>query len=346
MVGGLVINDKKVVDGGRVFGFGDGFDCPDEGRDINDLGYFAQLFKQRSVSSVSPNNFIVKADFFKDSIQNLISEDISIEMLGVWLAAVAMENKKRVIYSPFIQAFANKDSLMIFNYKEKSKLLSKFWHLIPDTRFYAKSLSLEKSKGYLREDLSFTKKHILDLQTKTLPYPEWFAMQLKSRPQKYPVIKNSISISLLTTIYEKTNLQFLEELAESIIAQTVKIYEWVIIAHGPISAENLNFINQQCRKKWGATLIIIENPQGIIGAMKIGLKAITGDYYMPVDADDLLTIDAIQIMSHSIQHSRVIIRNSVNVQYYQHVKKYLNVLLTIQIQLIMCGIPVLDMIKI
>ncbi|MBC7622006.1 MAG: glycosyltransferase, partial [Aeromicrobium sp.] len=76
--------------------------------------------------------------------------------------------------------------------------------------------------------------------------------------------------------------------------------EWVIVAHGPIPTSTLQQLRERSTEAWGATLIIEPKPLGIMGAMQKSLKHAKGDYVVPIDADDLLTVDAIQILVHEI----------------------------------------------
>src|SRR5262249_2977372 len=52
VLGGRIHNGGQIISAGYVYGFGQPIWCPDKGRDIRDSGYFAQMWKPRSVASV------------------------------------------------------------------------------------------------------------------------------------------------------------------------------------------------------------------------------------------------------------------------------------------------------
>lgn len=68
------------------------------------------------------------------------------------------------------------------------------------------------------------------------------------------------------------------------------------MAHGNLP-EKLNYFLKNNLLNNGAKIIWEKKSLGIMRAMRIALDNSTGDYFIPVDSDDLLTEDAIQIIS-------------------------------------------------
>ena len=134
MVGGLIHDGSKVTDGPRVFGFGNGFDCPDQGRALTDPGYGARMWKPHTVSALPSAHCIIKTSFLKQCLRELRRESVSIEMLGPWLGGLALEAGKRVVYSPFMAARQTAVVNRPVPKTSSARWLSQFWSSVPDYR--------------------------------------------------------------------------------------------------------------------------------------------------------------------------------------------------------------------
>lgn len=305
MVGGTIHDGSRIVDGPRVFGYGDGFDCPDIGRLLSDPGYGAKMWKPHSVSSASTAHCVIQADFLRRCMPKLVEEGIGIDMLGPWVGAFASESRKRIIYSPFMRARSSTAAREVVSRKAREHFLSRFWPLIPDSRVYSPRLGLDPAKRYEEVVPEDNRTHCADLQLLLMPYPEWLAMRIRQRAAAYPAPSTPASLTLITTVYEGTRIGLLDALAVSVIGQTSQVAQWVIVVHGPVAAEHIDHIVAQGAGTWKATVVIEPAPLGIMGAMRRGLDHAGGDYIVPVDADDMLTPDAVRILTSAIaQHDR------------------------------------------
>lgn len=300
MVGGSLHDSKKILSGARYFGFGNGFDSPERGRLLSDPGYFANMWKQHSVSAISTGHCVVRYGFLKDSLRELIQEQVSLNMLGPWLGALAREAGKRVVFSPFMNAVAQTVPEDGASQKSRSHFLSRFWHLMPEEMLYSPRLGLDSFSAYTPVNSSKRDQHLKCLQIQTLPYGIWFNQEVQRRTNRYPFPEKTATLSIITPVYEGSNLFFLDQLADSIIQQTIRPTEWIIVLNGHVSESFLNDIKNRAKSLWRATLIIEPEPIGIIGALRLGLSRAEGEYITVVDADDLLTQDAIQILLYQI----------------------------------------------
>ncbi|WP_234679582.1 rhamnosyltransferase WsaF family glycosyltransferase [Bradyrhizobium monzae] len=298
MVGGMLHDRSVIVDGPRVFGFGDGCGCPDQGRALSDPGYGARMWKPHTASAVPTAHCVIKTSFLKQCLSELRREKIAIEMLGPWLGAMAAEAGRRVVYSPFMRAHVERATEIAP--PDLTRWLSRFWSLIPDQRVYSPRLGLERESAYREVHPDANRGHVMRLRASLLKYPEWLDMHIAARQSRYPLPAGSVPITIITTVYEGTSIELLDELATSIAGQSMRPAEWVIVAHGPIAPDALAHLVHHGADRWNARVIVEPAPLGIIGAMYRGLNLAQGDYIVPVDADDVLASDALQVLASSI----------------------------------------------
>ncbi|WP_320535191.1 rhamnosyltransferase WsaF family glycosyltransferase [Robbsia andropogonis] len=300
MVGGMVHDGRHVVDGSRVLGYGAGADCPDRGRAIEDPGYGARLWKAHTASALGGWHVVVRASFLRDSVTTLAGENIELAALGLWLSGLAKVQGKRVVSSPFMRAKGSAASLPAVSHDQLAQFLSRFWSCVPDPVSYSERLGLDPAYTYVSVAPEVNQRHLLSLQKKLLPYARWAEATFPQRSARYPVNHPSPSIAVLTTVYERTDMALLDALGDALRAQTLAPSQWIIVAHGPITEAHLAHLREQSAQRWQATLIVEPTPLGIMGAMSRAFDAATSDYVVPVDADDLLTADALQILAHTI----------------------------------------------
>ncbi|MBV9759318.1 MAG: glycosyltransferase [Acidobacteriaceae bacterium] len=144
MIGGRIRDPNGIVtEAGRIFGFAGPCGCPDRGRRFDDPGYFAQMWKQRSVSAVSSQFAVIRASFLIDVLR-ASPETASLAYLGAWAGARAFRTGKRVAYSPYLSGASNFDWNSLIDPAEESLFAELNRDLIPDHRFYSRNLSLDK----------------------------------------------------------------------------------------------------------------------------------------------------------------------------------------------------------
>lgn len=157
MIGGRVRNRSGIItEAGRYFGFGGPCGCPNRGRSFLDPGYFAQMWKQRSVSAVSTQFAVVRADFLVELLDSLRRE-ASLSFLGAWAGAYALRIGRRIVYSPFLSGVSDVDWDAFVMKSEADLFAEENSELIPDHRFYSRYLSLKEPFALSRERSSPTK---------------------------------------------------------------------------------------------------------------------------------------------------------------------------------------------
>lgn len=101
---------------------------------------------------------------------------------------------------------------------------------------------------------------------------------------------NNIKYSIVVPIY---NVQrFLEECVESLINQTYRNIEIILVDDG--SPDNSPMICDEYAKKDERITVIHKPNGGLVSARKAGAKATTGSYVFCVDGDDYVSLDMVE----------------------------------------------------
>ena len=95
-------------------------------------------------------------------------------------------------------------------------------------------------------------------------------------------------ISVLMTVY-KENEEELKESFESIINQTYKNLEIIVVIDFPDEIWRKEFIEQYNDKR--VKVILNEENIGLPLSLNKALEVATGDYYARMDSDDISTLD-------------------------------------------------------
>ena len=164
-VGGPLYDQAgEVIAAGIYFGFGNGVDSPDCGRGRHDPGYFAQMWKQHSVSAVRMHHAVVDGAFLLDAlISGRIAPEAPLSLLGEWIGATALRWGKRVVYSPFLAAEASSRYRDTHSAGDLLEFLRVNLALFPDHRFYSQYLDLRREHAYRPATREERARHMEDL---------------------------------------------------------------------------------------------------------------------------------------------------------------------------------------
>ena len=144
MIGGRIWNEAGViVEADQHFGFGGLCDCPNRGRSASDPGYFAQMWKQRSVSAVSFQFAVVEAQYLLKVLRQIPAE-ASVAFGGAWIGAEAIRDCRRIVYTPFLSGISDTNWDRFITSNERKAFIRKNADVIPDRRFYPEPFSLQK----------------------------------------------------------------------------------------------------------------------------------------------------------------------------------------------------------
>ena len=128
------------------------------------------------------------------------------------------------------------------------------------------------------------------------------AARIAARAALYPQQARPGRFGLLTTVYIGTDAPLFAETAACLFAQTQPFDSWTVLAHGPVSPA-LDQVLAGLGKDPRVRLLREPVNLGIMGGMRVCLDAATTEYVVPMDADDLLTPDALQVLSAEIDRT-------------------------------------------
>lgn len=113
---------------------------------------------------------------------------------------------------------------------------------------------------------------------------------LEARP--LPDSASGPSFSLLTSVYERTPINFFLEAADSIQQQTYTNYEWIVLRHGPIPDELADILDNMS-EAGRIRLLNLEVNLGSAGGIQYCFQHASNEYIIPMDADDVLVPSAL-----------------------------------------------------
>ena len=150
MVGGRIWNETgAIVEADQHLGFGGPCGCPNRGRSGSDPGYFAQMWKQRSVSAVSLQFAVIETQYLLEVLRE-VPATASVVFGGPWIGAAALRDQRRVIYTPFLSGISDTNWEKFVTPDERKVFLKENARAIPDRRYYPQPFSLKK--GFALEE--------------------------------------------------------------------------------------------------------------------------------------------------------------------------------------------------
>ncbi|WP_426315139.1 glycosyltransferase [Methylobacterium fujisawaense] len=303
-VGGRIHADGHVLETGRFLGFGDGCGCPDRGRPMTDPGYAAQVWKPRSVSAVCAMHAVFDAAFLAEVLTIAAEHGGTLPHLGAWAGGHAKRAGHRVIYSPFLSARTRIDYDALVGMTERSAFLSAFIDLMPEDSLLPAGTGLNPETAY-RPVLPVPGYRV----PAEVPLPDhaaWLTDHAARRSKALPAATHRPgtvpAFSLLTTLYIKTDAALFAATAESVLAQSCGDFEWLVLAHGPITTD-LDAVLDRFAPDARIRLLRLPTNLGIVGGMRHVLEAARGRYVISLDGDDLLMEDALAIFSRAIREN-------------------------------------------
>lgn len=131
-------------------------------------------------------------------------------------------------------------------------------------------------------------------------YAGWIRHRIEDRRTVYSAKPDPTLFTIVTPVYN-TPPRFLNELAESVFAQDFP-FQWAISDDGSTNPETLAIVDRLARDPRVVCRKLPKNV-GITGATRAAYELATGRYLIPVDADDLITPDALRVMASCLEQA-------------------------------------------
>ena len=295
-VGGPVVRDDRIVSAGEVFGFEPfGWGSPAAGEAAHSRGWFAQNLKQRSVDGLSGDHVVYDGRSLHAVVAN---QDLrSLATLGAWSSVHAARSGHRVVYSPLLRAYVTGPFHEQWTDTERFEIGQAAAHLA-GPRNRSEFLSLDVAEPFEPTTKSKRDEHLREVIERILPpstrYHDWILHQIETRRERYPARIAGPSLSVITPVYFGTDAALLSELSACLDDQSTSPLEWIIGIDGEIPPDLEQLIGKLVAS--GRTRTVGGAKVGILGTMRACLDDCSADYVVPVDADDLLTPDALAIL--------------------------------------------------
>jgi O-antigen biosynthesis protein len=299
MVGGRIHDNGIVVAADSYFGFDGVCNSPNLGRSLLDPGYFAQMLKPHTASAIATQHCVVDPDFLLEALPPLMRAEIGLSTLSAWLGAAARTRNLRCIYSPFLSG-ALHDPSESPAIVEVAAFAIAYRDLIPERQLLSPRLGLTRQDAY--EPIQRDRRSEEESQSQTvlsLPYPDQHRAEFIARRISTPPSDSVTDLSVLTSVYIRTDPLYFRAAADSLLTQTLPFTEWVILAHGPITPALEATLAELAHDERIRILRRATN-LGIIGGMRVCLESATGRFVIPMDADDVLTPDALQLLVEAL----------------------------------------------
>lgn len=303
MVGGMVHDGRTVMSASRLAGFGRGFDSPDAGRGLGDPGYIGgQMWKQRTAGAVSIVHCVVDRAFLLQALSETEASRSSLPALALWLGVVARRNGRRIVYSTHFRCKSVAVPEDGVDAAEMFALLSADRARVPATELYSRHLGLSRATAYVPQTPDERGAQAFAPDAERPTYADWLAKETEFRRFRFPVAGADPTLAVMTTLYPASNGRLLEELYESLQAQTRPFDQWVLGASGRLDTslrETLERLSADPR----ITVQFYDEDLTITPKLKRLLSLVKADYLLPIDSDDLLTTDALQVMASVLARS-------------------------------------------
>jgi hypothetical protein len=130
-------------------------------------------------------------------------------------------------------------------------------------------------------------------------HSDWLQTQILQRRNLCHSVAGGTNFSVLTTVYERTNSDLFLQTRDSLFNQTHPDWEWIVLAHGPIK-DRLDAILDTLSQDQRCHVLRLSENRGPMGGLRYCLEQARGEYITPLDADDLITPDALAVLNSYI----------------------------------------------
>ena len=301
MVGGRLHQNGRIVDAGAYFGFGRGCDAPDRGQLFANPGPHAQGWKPHSASAVPFDHCVLDSQFAANALSALVPLGTSLGQLGAWLGAAARRQERRVIYTPFLSAMPAVDRAGDVPAVLRRAFRTAHGDLMPDALLWPPHAGLTRGRPF-RSIGPDAASPVPGEAEGTLSHDRALEADRLVRAV-LPRASSEVSFSILTSVYARTPARFFELTARSLLEQRHADFEWIVLENGPVPDDVAAVLDHIAADPRVQRFACTENA-GIQGAMRQCLARAARRFVVPLDADDVLEPDALEVLAAAIDREQ------------------------------------------
>ena len=109
-----------------------------------------------------------------------------------------------------------------------------------------------------------------------------------------------MKVSVVMACYRGDEYRNFKQAVFSVLNQTYPIYEYIIVADGPLSSSVDNFLSDLKERHQVVKVLRLKENQGAACARNIGVEASAGDYIAISDSDDIMAENRIKSQVNAI----------------------------------------------
>ncbi|MBA2353236.1 MAG: glycosyltransferase [Acidobacteria bacterium] len=217
--------------------------------------------------------------------------------VGPWLSAAARIRGRRVVYSPYLRAALSSASIEQTWGASDLGAVHVFANLLGGRALWSPHLSLSMTGGLAPRDPSVEPRPLAAPDLFVESYAAWLEADRLVRRLTRPRVEGPRpTVAILTSVWSRSPAGFFAETVDCVLRQTVPPDEWIILRNGPVVDDVASEIARAATAPFVRVIDVAENV-GIIGAMRVCLDAATADFVLPLDSDDLLEDDALEVLA-------------------------------------------------
>jgi len=188
------------------------------------------------------------------------------------------------VVDPEIQVHHFESATKVGTFKCEKEMLFK---LLPETRDPYFNSNFDQRNPYYVIDMK------RNAEIDNISFERMLDEQIRSRSTGDILLDATFTVAV--SVYNQPK-QLLQEMLSSIVHQTYDNVEILILDNGSSNPETLTWI-AAIESHPKVRLIRVVANTGIMGGQKLLLDHASGDYFLPMDADDFITIDCVEIMA-------------------------------------------------
>jgi len=245
-------------------------------------GHFCNLLQRREVFGVTGALLITRReDYLRVGGFN---EELPLNYNDVLFCAMLAQEGLTCVVDPEVKVFHFENASKVGTFKCEKEML---YRLLPvdEDRYF--------NPGFVQTSPHFD----IAKPTDQLPDSVLFEHALDSRikRRKVDALDAALKFTMAVSVYNQPR-GLLNEMLASLLNQTYPNTEIVLLDNGSSNEDTLRWLEALPALSRLKIIREVKN-LGIMGGQRKLLASATGDYFLPVDADDFIAVDAVEIMA-------------------------------------------------